>query len=92
MYEKFIYKLLLLRVMRIKTQFSSQDSFQRILESPSETRLSSLGIKKKEKNLILKDLENIFGIKISGIDKEEIITKQDLLTAVYLQLMKNIVP
>ncbi len=92
MYEKFIYRLLLLRVMRNNAKRSSQDLFRKIFESFPETHLSSLGVKKKEKNLILKDLENIFGISIRGVDREEIITVQDLLTAVYLQLRKNIVP
>jgi hypothetical protein len=91
-YEALIYALLRFRVKRINARHSSQDLFQKVLNSKPETKLLSLGIKTKEKDLILEDLEEIFKVKISGVNREEIITVQDLLTAVFLQITKDIVP
>jgi len=48
-------------------------------------RLKEIGYSKKGIHEILDDLEKKFRIKISGIDREEIITIGDLITAVYLQ-------
>ncbi len=92
LYDRLIYTLLLFRVKRTNARHSSQDLFQKVFNSKPETKLLSLGIKTKEKDFILEDLEEIFNVKISGINREEIITVQDLLTAVYLQLTQNIVP
>jgi hypothetical protein len=48
-------------------------------------RLEEIGYSKKDIHKILDDLEQKFQIIISGADREEIITKGDLVTAVYLQ-------
>lgn len=48
-------------------------------------RLDEIGYSKKDIQKILNDLEQKFQIKISGVDREEIITQGDLVTAVYLQ-------
>lgn len=48
-------------------------------------RLKERGYSKKDIHKILDDLEEKFQIIISGVDREEIITIGDLVTAVYLQ-------
>jgi hypothetical protein len=73
--------------MICKSRLTNQDLIQKIFNAKPETRLSSIGIKKREINLFLKDLEEILDINIKGTDREEIITAQDLWTAAFIQII-----
>ena len=66
---------------------------QKISNSKEGTRLKKdLGLTKKQINEILDELEEVFKVSISGTDREEIVTREDLITAVILQLTKNLTP
>jgi hypothetical protein len=74
----------------VRTTHAPQSEFNKIILFNPEESLLDIGINNIIKNLIILDLEDNFRIKISGVDREEIISVQDLLTAIFLQKTKNI--
>lgn len=65
--------------------YANQNELNSTIPFGYNERLKEIGYSKKDIHKILDDLEKKFRIKISGIDREEIITIGDLVTAVYLQ-------
>lgn len=64
---------------------ASENEFNSTAPLDYNERLKEIGYTKRDIRKILNDLERKFQIKISGVDREEIITIGDLVTAVYLQ-------
>ena len=90
MESKFYYDKICKQIKVVRTTHSPQNEFNKIILFNPETSLLNIGINDIIKNLIILDLEDNFRIKISGVDREEIISVQDLLTAIFLQKTKNI--
>ena len=62
----------------------------KILASKNGTRLKEdFGLSKNEINKIIDELEEKLDVQIRGVDREEIVTKEDVIAAVLLQLTKN---
>lgn len=63
---------------------------KKILASPYGTRLKNdLGLSKKEINKIIDELEEKFDVEICDVNREEIITREDIISAILLQLIKT---
>lgn len=76
----------LLQTVERMTQESDQQKLKKIFSFSPETRLKDLGLNRENIDNVLDRLNEHFNISIKGVDREEIIVVQDLITAVYLQL------
>ena len=78
-------KLNLRKIVGVPKGCAETNEFNSTTPLDYNIRLRDIGFSRKLIREALKELEDVFDIKISGVDREEIITVGDLVTAVYLQ-------
>lgn len=96
--EKGLYEPLIMRVGIKNKKFRLESGNHRIKlfhehhvpQVPLIVQIQDeLGLSKKEINKIIDELEEKFDVKICDVNREEIITKEDIISAILLQLIKT---